>query len=42
MLITDFHVIKKLRAGNFGTVYVCYNYNTKKTYAIKVLDKIYI
>jgi len=25
MVISDFHVVKKLRSGNFGQVYACYN-----------------
>lgn len=40
-MITDFHVIKKLRSGNFGQVYACYNEKTEKVYAIKVLDRTY-
>ena len=26
--ISDFHVIKNLRSGNFGQVYACYNKKT--------------
>ena len=40
MQITDFHVIRKLREGNFGKVYACFNTKTQKIYAIKVLDRI--
>jgi hypothetical protein len=25
MVLTDFVVVKKLRSGNFGQVYACYN-----------------
>ena len=39
MVISDFHVVKKLRSGNFGRVYACYNEKTDKVYAIKVLDR---
>lgn len=28
MQISDFHVVKKLRSGNFGQVYACYNKKT--------------
>lgn len=42
MQITDFHVVRKLRQGNFGKVYVCFNHKTEKLYAIKVLDRIYV
>lgn len=42
MQIGDFHVVRKLREGNFGKVYVCYNLKTKKLYAIKVLDRHYV
>ena len=28
MQISDFHVIKNLRSGNFGQVYACYNKKT--------------
>lgn len=42
MVLADFHVIKRLRAGNFGQVYACWNKKTKKVYAIKVLDRAYI
>jgi serine/threonine protein kinase len=40
--ITDFHVIRKLRSGNFGQVYACWNRKTEKIYAIKVLDRNYV
>jgi serine/threonine protein kinase len=42
MAISDFHVVKKLRSGNFGQVYVCYNIKTEKIYAVKVLDRSYV
>ena len=42
MQITDFHVVRKLREGNFGKVYACYNSKTEKVYAIKVLDRLYV
>jgi serine/threonine protein kinase len=37
--LKDFIVIRKLRSGNFGKVYACYNKITKLKYAIKVMDK---
>jgi serine/threonine protein kinase len=42
MAISDFHVVKKLRSGNFGHVYACYNHKTNKVYALKVLDRSYV
>ena len=42
MQINDFHVVRKLREGNFGKVYACYNSKTEKVYAIKVLDRLYV
>ncbi len=42
MQINDFHVVRKLREGNFGKVYACYNTKTLKLYAIKVLDRQYV
>jgi cGMP-dependent protein kinase len=42
MQITDFHVVRKLREGNFGKVYACWNSRTEKVYAIKVLDRAYV
>lgn len=42
MQITDFHVVRKLREGNFGKVYACWNTKTEKIYAIKVLDRAYV
>ena len=39
MLIKDFYAIRKLRSGNFGCVYACYNQTTDKKYAIKVILK---
>jgi serine/threonine protein kinase len=42
MVLSDFHVVKKLRSGNFGQVYACYNEKTNKVYAIKVLDRSYV
>lgn len=42
MQISDFHVVRKLREGNFGKVYACYNQRTEKLYAIKVLDRQYV
>jgi hypothetical protein len=42
MQICDFHVIRKLREGNFGKVYACWNAKTEKIYAIKVLDRAYV
>lgn len=40
--MSDFHVIRKLREGNFGKVYACWNNKTAKMYAIKVLDRQYV
>ena len=42
MQISDFHIVRKLREGNFGKVYACYNQKTGKMYAIKVLDRHYV
>ncbi len=42
MVLSDFHVVKKLRSGNFGQVYACFNEKTNKVYAIKVLDRSYV
>lgn len=42
MVLSDFHVVKKLRSGSFGQVYACYNKKTNKVYAIKVLDRSYV
>lgn len=42
MQISDFQVVRKLREGNFGKVYVCYNTKISKLYAIKVLDRHYV
>lgn len=42
MQIGDFHVVRKLREGNFGKVYACYNSKTSKLYAIKTLDRHYV
>ncbi len=42
MKITDFYVIKPLRSGNFGHVYICFNVVTKKIYAVKIMDTSYI
>lgn len=42
MQISDFYVIRKLREGNFGRVYACWNTKTSKIYAIKVLDRSYV
>lgn len=42
MQISDFHVVRKLRQGNFGKVYACWNHKTAKMYAIKVLDRQYV
>lgn len=42
MQISDFHIVRKLREGNFGKVYACYNQKTGKLYAIKVLDRHYV
>jgi serine/threonine protein kinase len=42
MIINDFHVVKKLRSGNFGQVYACYHHKTDKVYAVKVLDRAYV
>ena len=42
MQINDFHVVRKLREGNFGKVYACYNSKTEKVYAVKVLDRLYV
>ena len=39
MSLTDFVVLRKLRSGNFGQVYACYNMIIKKKYAIKVMDR---
>jgi serine/threonine protein kinase len=42
MQISDFHVVRKLREGNFGKVYACWNVKTERVYAIKVLDRSYV
>jgi serine/threonine protein kinase len=42
MQICDFHVVRKLREGNFGKVYACWNVKTERIYAIKVLDRSYV
>lgn len=42
MQIGDFYVVRRLREGNFGKVYACWNAQTNKLYAIKVLDRIYV
>jgi len=42
MQISDFYVVRKLREGNFGKVYACWNTKTNKIYAIKVLDRFYV
>jgi len=42
MQISDFIVVRKLREGNFGKVYACWNVKTEKLYAIKVLDRSYV
>lgn len=39
MSINDFILVRKLRAGNFGQVFACYNTVIKKKYAIKVMDR---
>lgn len=39
LLLKDFIVLKKLRSGNFGKVYACYNKKTLEKYAIKVINK---
>lgn len=39
LLLKDFIVLKKLRSGNFGKVYACYNRKTLEKYAIKVINK---
>lgn len=42
MQIGDFYVVRRLREGNFGKVYACWNSQTNKLYAIKVLDRLYV
>ena len=37
--INDFYVIRKLRSGNFGRVFACWNKSTQKKYALKVMNK---
>lgn len=39
LFLKDFIVLKKLRSGNFGKVYACYNKKTLEKYAIKVVNK---
>ena len=39
MSLNDFFILRKLRSGNFGQVYACYNSIIKKKYAIKVMDR---
>lgn len=39
MAINDFILLRKLRAGNFGQVYACYNTVIQKKYAVKVMDR---
>lgn len=38
--LEDFIVLRKLRAGNFGQLYSCYNKETQKKYAVKVMNKV--
>lgn len=42
MCLKDFIVLKKLRAGNYGKVYACYNKKTAEKYAIKVINKTFM
>ena len=38
--LDDFVLLRKLRAGNFGQLYACYNRSTQKKYAVKVMNKV--
>lgn len=42
MSIEDFHIEKELGRGAFGKVILAKSKNTKKTYALKVLDKCFM
>ena len=39
MMISDLYVVRKLRSGHFGQVFACYNKETAKMYAVKVLER---